>query len=271
VEELSSLDNFKDIADKILSDIKVSDELKGKTLTRCEKPMKFKGRFIIPTAVAAALMVAVLNPSLGILEKGKRTENLATMMEATGGSGDLTTTKQGKATITDNPDASVSSDGTTVKTMGGNASAGVAQSSEPYKGSGKIIYRPGTIEEAKGYLGAAFKNPEYIPTGFKQSLVQVPVEMDKEGMDIMFGFEKDNSLFTIILRKGASSLDHFVGTKEADINGVKAQLTSGKLMAGSAEVAPHFTQMRWLSDNTLYIIEGQISEEEAVKVAKSIK
>jgi hypothetical protein len=152
-----------------------------------------------------------------------------------------------------------------------NGDISTAQSTEPFEGTGKPLYEPGTIEEAKVYMGEEFRMPQYIPSGFNQSLVQVPTDMSKEGMDIMINYEGDNKFFTLTMRKGATALDNFIGSKEIDINGIKARVTSGALMAESEEIAPIYTQMRWINNNMLFIIEGQIAEEEAVKVARSIK
>lgn len=235
---MSDINNFKKAADEILKDVKVSDDLKKKTLARCEEKRSGRGGLWIPAAVAAALMVAALTPSLQFWKN--RLDNNIIMMEGLeDGKGD--------------------SKGYTSK---GNVSK------DP---DGGVIYRAGTLDEARSYIGEGFKEPKYIPSGFKQSLVEVPADMKSMNKDVTLGFEGENRTFTIIMRRGSYSLDSFKGDKEVDINGAKAYLTTGKQMAGTEVVSPVYTQMRWQAYDLLYILEGQISEDEALKVARSMK
>lgn len=271
---MSNLDNFKDIADNRLKDIKVSEELKERTLQRCKKESSTRRRVVIPyAAIGVAAVLTLIMVNFRFIPIGNNQgEGSPQIMIGTQESGN-STMAQGPAVNNHNntnPD-SAASDTSIFQAPEGNGDISSANSVEPFEGTGVPLYQPGTINEAKAYLGEDFKMPQYIPSGFKQSLVQVPTDMKKEGMDIMISYERGSEFFTIIMRKGATSLDHFIGNKEIDINGAKAQVTSGPLMAGTQEISPFYTQMRWLSNDVLYMIDGQIEEEEAVKVATSIK
>lgn len=263
---MNNLDNFRKIADDIMKDIKVHDELRNKTLAKCKKKAGFKGGFASSTAVAALLLIAI--PALLLFGRGRNLNNPMPMMEASGGKNVILSNNEGKTNSKDNPDKAVSNEGTLFTLPKGS---GDIDSCEPYKGSGEILYRPGTEGEAGKYMGEAFKKPQYVPSGFTQSLIQVPVDMKRSGMDIILGYEGENKIFSIIMRMGVSSLEGFSGEKDVDINGTIAQLSTSKLMAGSIELASDYTQIRWINNNVLYIIEGQISEKEAVRVARSIK
>lgn len=272
---MSNLDNFKDIADDMLKDIKVSEDLKRKTLQRCKKESSSRRKFIIPSAavgVAAALTIVMLNFHLLPFNNEKGGDSTQIMMESAGEDSNSSGVNiaEGNENST-SPNSALSSDNGIFQATEDPGTTGPAQSTEAHEGTGKPIYEQGTVEDAKRYMGEEFIMPEYIPSNFKLSLVQVPTDMNKEGMDILFSYEGDKQFYTLTMRKGATSIDNFVGTKETDINGIKAQVTSGPLMADNEEVAPSYTQIRWLKNNVLYMIDGQITEEEAVKVARSIK
>jgi hypothetical protein len=276
VKLLSNLDDFKDIADDMLKDIVVSEDLKKRTIEKCKKETSSKRKFITRPAavgVAAALALVILNFNRLPLGTEKAIDSPGIMMEAAGDSGNSTMVKTTEPSNDGSlsPDSGVSNDMSTLQATAETGETSPAQSTEPYEGTGKPLYEPGTLEAAEKYMGSKFKLPQYVPSNYQLGMVQVPTDMSKEGMDIMVSFEGNNKFFTITMRKGVSTIDNFVGSKEIDINGAKAEITSGALMAGSEEAAPAYTQLRWISDNVLYILEGEITEEEAVKVAKLIK
>jgi hypothetical protein len=298
---LSNLDDFKYIADNMIKDIKVSDALKEKTLKSCKKSRYSNRRYVImpaaALAIAASLVLAVLNPSLiQLLSNRVNPDNnpggVTIMVDPIGGETDGDDTSHGgqdnpgntevKVTETPgvdgqnpvdedgNPDDAVSSDGGAVKILPVNVEGAQTFPGSAGAGTGPI-YRPGSLEEAQSYMGGELRLPQYIPSGFVQELIEVPVDMDKAGMDVTVTYKSGSKLFSLTLNRIGVDSGNFISQKEVDINGVKGQLFSGKLMTGSKEISSSYTQLRWLKDGVLYIMEGQISEKESVKVARSIK
>lgn len=262
---MSNLDDFKNIADDVLKDIKVSEGLREKTIKRCSVKASER-KLVISGAIAAALIIAILNPSsmIGGKISGLKPQNNSIMMET---EGSQSTKRAIDKPLSQNPDDPVSSGGDIQgKTEGGSGSV---QGSETL--SGAPIYRAGSIEEAKNYMGKDFRSPSYIPKGYEMELVQVPVDMGNMGMDITLGYRYDKRLFSVIMKKGPEGNEFFKGDKVVEINGVTAQITSGKLYAGDEIVEGEYTRLQWVYREVIYSIEGQISETEAIKVAKSIK
>jgi hypothetical protein len=131
--------------------------------------------------IAAALTIVVLTSSLLPKEKGIP----QVITESAGGktgTNELTLGDTGKST---NPDSSISSDGNS-RIMSGETDPSAAQSTEPSQGSGEVLYKEGTLEEVKKYMGNQFKQPEYIPAGYQQGFVQVPADLNRAGMDVIF-------------------------------------------------------------------------------------
>ncbi|WP_163192535.1 DUF4367 domain-containing protein [Clostridium thermarum] len=272
---MNKLDEFKNIADDMMKDIVVSEDLKKRTIEKCKREISSKRSFIVTpaaVAVASALALAVLNFNWFPMGREQVIDSPSTLMEAAGENSngtDLYSTQPNDASL--NPNDPVSSDSSALQAPAGASETSPVQSTEPYEGTGTPLYESGTLEAAKVYMGSKLKLPQYLPANYELNLVQVPADMSKKGMDVMISFEDRDRFFTITMRSGAFSLDGFVGSKVVDINGSSGEMTTGKLMADDIEIAPDYTQLRWISDDVLYILEGQISEEEAVKVARSIK
>lgn len=231
--------------------------------------------------LAVTLTFVIVNPPLlkGLYSKASTQlggSMMTPMTEAAGqGSthGNAAMTEPGakaSGSIIKDPNTPVSSDNRTGNPTAGSGKGQSIEGSGPLTGAGPI-YRPGTVEEAVKYMGEDFRQPEYIPSGYERVLTQVPEDMSKKGMEIMLGYKKEIQLYTIRLKKNAPSYEYFTGGKEIDINGVKAQLFAGKLHAGNQELSSDFTRLQWHYKEVLYTLEGQISEEEALKVARSTK
>jgi hypothetical protein len=125
------------------------------------------------------------------------------------------------------------------------------------------------IEEARIYMEGKLLLPEYIPLNFMLEEVFVPTDKDKDNQEVKLSYSNADKSFSIIASK--ASFEQVMGVgKSVDINGVSAQLIEKENKPSFAETA-QVSKITWSINNILYTIDGNISEEEAIKIAKSMK
>jgi len=234
------LKELKNIVDTNLKDISVSDALKEKTLIRLhKKETSWTRKALVPSACAAALIVAIganaLYQDRNSPPKTISSSNRINTMAAA----DNTNTAQA-------PD---------------NTFAPEVQVLESWKVE--------TMEDAKKYMDGAVLTPSYVPENsiLKEIIAAGPTIGD--AISIMMEFELEGRPFTITQDKNVAVKMNPVNSKEVDINGVKAFVNSNKFDNGETTI--YSTTVRWYKGNSMYAVQGAISEEEAIKVAQSLK
>lgn len=125
------------------------------------------------------------------------------------------------------------------------------------------------IEEARIYMEGKLLLPEYIPLNFMLKEVFVPTDKDKDNQEVKLSYSNADKSFSIIASKASFEQAMVVG-KSVDINGVSAQLIEKENKPSFAETA-QVSKITWSINNILYTIDGNIPEEEAIKIAKSMK
>lgn len=234
------LKELKNIADTALSDLTVSEELKKKTLKGLHRKVRpWPKTILMPAACAAALIVVV---SSGVFYFGEKQASQTGM-----GNTGITTLAD-----TDNKSGAVAPNST--------FSPG-AQVLESWKVE--------TMEDAKKYMGGAVLTPSYIPESSTLKEIIAAGPTTGNAISIMMEFELQGRPFTITQDKGVTKKINPENSKELDINGMQGFVNSTKF--DNADTTIYSTTIRWYKDDFMYAVQGSISEEEAIKVAQSLK
>lgn len=124
-----------------------------------------------------------------------------------------------------------------------------------------VSVQPADIEDAKDALGASLLEPEYVPEGF--SMQQTDVINENGYVYLTLQFTDRERSYLIIEEKTQIPLE-FEDYKAADVNGIQAYIIS----ASGGELQ---TEVHWIIGGVHYAVMGQISEEEALSIARSMK
>jgi hypothetical protein len=132
-----------------------------------------------------------------------------------------------------------------------------ATDSEPYA----AVTAEKGISDAKAVLQGLFLEPGYAPPGFTLDSVSVSGEGEYARAELVFTDGKRAYLITE--EKTPLSLT-FEGYKSVDING-----RQGYVKSNGGELP--YTEVHWTEQGVHYAVTGSISEEDAIKVAISMK
>jgi hypothetical protein len=114
-------------------------------------------------------------------------------------------------------------------------------------------------EEAKSLYGEGLHLPTYIPKAYVNNRIEA-FNITKDGTSkVIFTYETDNKNYLLSVEKNAS-LENFMNDEKIEINDVTGYIFSDANM----------TTLYWLVDDNLYSINGMLSREETLKVARSI-
>lgn len=236
---MDSLKDFKNAADEIMSDINVTDELKRKTLMKCRE--KNNRRFIKTSLIPAACLGIILI-SVSIWGWRFKTQIPGSQISKNN---------------TGNANLMLAPENSTLPAPGGENTA-------PAPSGDVVTTEFKTIEDAKEYLEVKVLEPAFLPKGFKlRGITGVSNENDKIRNLWMEYASKDKN-FVISVEKNRV-WDSFEGYRDVDINGATGHMMSYK------DSSIESTELRWLAGKDLYTIEGAISEDTALKIAKSLK
>lgn len=119
-------------------------------------------------------------------------------------------------------------------------------------------------DEAKAWFGQELLLAEYIPDRFELEAIFALGEKASENVRVEFTYSSGTEVFMIIQNK-LNETPPFFG-EQIEINGNKGYINSRQL---NSEM--EWTQLSWFSDEIYVLLSGEISEEEAIKVAKSLK
>ncbi len=227
--------DFKSIADECMKDIKVSEELKDKTLMCCQKKRNINLNIRVNRLLVPAASFVLILATVGVLN----------LLPPKTGTGEDNAAQPNIMAATDNA-MEVAPGQTTVDILSGSDSEAIESWS---------VTNP---DEARKIFGDAFIMPGYIPEGFKLEEILASGYKGEMADKIILNYVKEELSFSITEETKALE-DEFSGYKKIDINGV-----SGYLKEDGTEV-------HWFLDGVHYSVAGHISSDEALRVAASMK
>jgi hypothetical protein len=234
---MNRLKDFKNIADEAMKDIIVSEELKAKTLVICKKnkPSLIKTP-LLPAACIVILIVSVI--SWRLIYNG---------------------TEPNKQISKDN-----NQDINIMKTPENNTLPLPNDSKQTVPQRTTVSVELKNLAEAKSYIRGKNIEAAYIPKGFQLTMLQ-GVSYDNDARrSLWIQYTLNESSFVISI-EDESQWKSVEGYKDLDVNGATGHMKHFK--DGNTELA----ELRWFVDKDMYTVEGNLSEEEALKVAKALK
>lgn len=239
--------NIKTMVDSALDDISVSEELKGKTMQGLlMKKRSWIKYAIIPAACACAVLIAVISttglPSFNTNQQSPR---------------DMGNTRIN--TLASSIDTAEKPDSNDSKAEGDTFNSGV-QVLESWKVD--------TLEDAKKYMNGTVLIPSYIPEGYSLKEIMAAGPKIGEAINVTMEYESKGRSFFISQDKAEKRLE-LVNSSKVDINGTQGYINSTKFEDTDNPI--YSTDLKWYIDNTLYMVQGSIPEEEAIKTARSLK
>lgn len=236
---VSSLKDFRNIADEIMSGINVGDELKRKTLMRLrEKRRVHINKALIPAACLGVLLTAI--GISGILPLHRGDTGVNPMAESGGVQTPFLTEDTPTGGEKNNP--------------GSDAEVG---------------WRVESLDEAKNSFGDFFLTPAYVPEGFTQSGINASGTLEDPALRVEMSYASGERSFVIIEDKNSPLID-FTGFETVDINGYDGYLKAARPDNYKAAAA-HDTELHWHANGVRYAVAGQISGEEALRIANSME
>jgi Domain of unknown function (DUF4367) len=235
---LDSLKDFKSVADEIMEDITVSDKLKEKTLIKCRErtEKRFIKTALVPTVCFSIVLFLIITrvPSVNLNNSHENPVN-------NGNEG---------ASIMLAPDSTM---------MQG------ADSGKEITPEGPVVSKNiQTFEEAKNYLNVDALEPSYLPNGFKLIEIYGVSNPDNGTRNLWIVYGAQDKSFTICV-DGSSQWEIYDEYMEIEINKIRGYMRSYK------DNFNENAELRWFVNENLYTVEGAISEEDAVRVARSLK
>jgi hypothetical protein len=235
---LDSLKDFKNAADEIMKDLNVTDDLKKKTLMKCRE--KNNRRFIKTSLIPAACLGIIL---ITVSIWGFR-------FKAQQPGSQITKNNTENANLMLAPENSAQP-----------AEPGVEMTTP----SGEVVTKEfKTIDEAKEYLGVDVLEPAFLPEGFKLKGIQGVSNENNNIKNLWLQYGSEDRSFAISVEKNRV-WDNFEGYKEVQVNGITGHIISYN------DTTIESAELRWNVGKDLYTIEGAISEDTALKIARSLK
>jgi hypothetical protein len=234
---LDSLNQFKDITNEAMKDITVSNDLKEKTMRRIKQK---KGNFtkvaLIPVGCLIVMLAVVFiwkSPFRPYYPNNEISEN--------------TPQNANIMLAPENNTLPIAQEGKQAGTLRSTVSSSLK-----------------TLEEAKQFIGNSAVIPAYLPRGYELKGIQAVAYNNEKRRSLSIEYVLADKSFVISIEQN-SDWKSFEGYKDVNINGITGHMKIFK--DGSYESA----ELRWFIGKSLYTVEGEISEEEAVKVSKSLK
>lgn len=228
--------NFRQAADEAMQDINVTQELKERVLARSTNKRRAPVFRLAAMAACTVLIFGILNFS-GVLRRGYQPDNQN--VQGTHGILEADNTQDALSA----PEAGI-------------FSATIEQSGM----------------QAGQSFGGAFLTPTYIPEGFQQEKILAtgsdPLIADK----IILSYIAEERTFVIIEEK-IPEADNFLDDGANDIDDA-ADIGETVVINGTEgyqKADPSGSQVHWFKDGVYYSVFGQITVEEAVKVARSMR
>lgn len=234
---MNKMRDFKNIADDIMKDIKVDEDLKKKTLEKSLKKNNMPIRKVLIPAACFLLIIGIVNiPHILSLKNPKiRTE------------------------YTDN---NIISSVDETESAPEDSNINILNSEEKY-------WVIDTFDDAKRNFGDVFLIPTYIPEDY--NIEEITASGIKEGSasKIIINYFLENKSFLITQEK-IQIENELVNYEKVDINGTIGLLKENILISNKYENTIN-TELYWSKDGINYSITGLITKEDAIKIARSMK
>ncbi len=237
---MDDIKDFRSISDRIMKDIVMTPELKEKTLKRCKRKNYKPVMGVLAPAACVVLLIATM-AAMGRFPWSsstvpERSSEVSFVMEAAPGE-----EKQPQVNA-----------GDVLKS---------AQAGE------QVGYE--SAEEARKAFGDNLLIPGYTPEGFVLNSI-AGVETERQKADrVVFKYSSDNASFLVTEEKIKTRND-YPGFKTVDINGIPGYVKTEKIKT-EGPTGQQRTELHWLRNECHYSVTGQISEEVAVNLAKSMR
>lgn len=242
---MDDMKNFRKIADEIMKDINVTDELKQKTLAKCKKKKVFTYSKLLVPAACVVLILGIFNIS-GIMP------NIF------------------KGGDDNNSEFNIMMEYDTHMQIPSDQSIDNAQTET----NSIKVWEFQTIEEAKEMFGEYFLTPSYIPSGFNLNSIN-GFGQQKDAIDsLQLNYVSGEKSFTIVQNKNFAQDNYFTNYKSVDINGVEGYIKSSALNTqqdSGVSKDEMIVELHWIANNVHYMVSGAISESDAISIAKSMK
>lgn len=236
---MDELQNFKSIADEIMSDLKADEELRERTLKRCrERSVSHYARLLVP---AAGFILAV-----GIF-------GLTQLF-----------THPGTADGDNNTSANLLMASDSADQAQQDTSISMAESLN----TGYHVWTANSYEEARDSFGASFLMPGYIPKAYRLEQIQASGVEEKSVDMIVMNYTADTGSYLIIEDKN-NLKNQYNGYESVIINQMEGYIQSTQ--SEGPEGSTVYTELNWFSDEVHYSISGQINKTEAIKIAEAMK
>jgi len=243
---VSNMKDFRGIADDIMKEINVTEELKTKTLMQCMRKRHVTiNKFLIPVA-CSVLLLGIVNMS-GTLP----------LMTQTGDK-NLEINTDIKPEV--NP---MIGSGDGIQPLPGQSNNNEASNSSTFT---KLTFT--TLDEAKKSFGDSILIPSYIPESFKLDEIYASGFDGHKATKVVLSYLAGDKSFLIIEEK-IEVQNEFINFKTIDINGttgyLKPSVSEGSENSGIPDIELH-----WYKEGTHYLIAGLITENEAIKIANTM-
>lgn len=236
---MGDIRDFRNIADEVMCDINVTDEMKNEVLNRCREKRKAH----IPALKLAAVAAC------GVLVIG--------VLHFTGALKPILPDDQDK--ISENEQPGIFSAQDNQEKAPGQSDISIMN--EPFAAG---EWQPDSLEEAGRSFGEGFLTPSHIPEGYRQIGIYASGPDSGRADKIIINYSADERFFAIIQQKTEES-GEFSDFEAVDING-----SNGYIMSDNAGTVS-YTQLYWSDDGIMYTISGALAKEEALRTARSMK
>lgn len=234
---MNKMRDFKNIADDIMKDIKVDENLKRKTLEKSLKKNHIPISKLLMPAACFLLIIGILNiyNILPLKNPKIQTEDSYTNISSSGGETELSP---------------------------GDSNINILNTEEK-------SWTIDTFDNAKRNFGNAFLIPTYIPEDYNIEEITASGFEEGNASKIIINYFLENKFFLIIQEK-IQIENELVNYEKVDINGTIGLLKENILISNKYENTIN-TELYWSRDGIHYSITGLITQEDAIKIARSMK
>lgn len=235
---MNKMRDFKNIADDIMKDIKVDEDLKKKTLNKCLKKKKRPINKVLIVAASFLLIIGIANISNILPLKNQEDQDI--------------TPENNLMMSVDNTESTPESSGNNILNAEEEKSWGID-----------------TLDNAKIDFESTFIIPTYIPQDYELEKINAYGSEEGKAYKIILNYFLEDKSFMIIQEKGQME-NEFVNYEEIDINGAIGFLNKNISEDRKNEDSMNI-ELHWFKNEVHYLINGLITQEDAIKVARSMK
>lgn len=238
---MNDMKSFRNISDRIMKDLVVTPELKSKTLEKCKTKSYKPVIGVLVPAACVVLIVAVMAAAGRFPWNGntvpEKSSEITVLLEAAQG---------GESRQQDNS-------GDALK---------AAQEEQL-----QVVYK--SPEEARKDFGDSLLIPGYIPEGFILNSIEGTVKGGQKADRVVLNYSSGEVSFVITEERNSVGYE-FPDFKAVDINGITGYVKTDRSKT-EGQTGQQHTELHWTGNESRYSVVGQISEELAINIARSMK